>query len=115
MLLLPLIAGCIHRSPEDRVLAAFRETGLANARVADVADTTAAKCTALTAHVKYISGDTAVVGLFQDCATPAPTPPKGQNRISANAIRFETDYLVVRRKGQWKVVKPIGAGAMIAS
>ena len=113
MLLSLLIAGCLHRSPEDRVLAAFRETGLANERATGVTDTTAAKCTSPTAHVSYVRGDTAVVGLFQDCAPPAPPPPKGQNRISGNAVRFETDYLVLRRNGKWKVEKPISGGAMI--
>jgi len=77
-----------------------------------VADTTAVKCTSFTAHVNQITGDSAVVALFQDCIIPAPPCPT-QNCRSANAMRYQTDYLVVRRNGKWQVEKPIGGGAMI--
>ena len=106
-ILLLLLAACLHPSPESRILAAFREGGLASERTDHPADPRAAKCTAVKTVVKQIMRENAVVAVFQDC--PGPPCPSGQN-CTGNALRFETDYLMVRNYGRWKLCRPVSAG-----
>ena len=108
LMLLASVAGCVHRSPEARVLAAFRSSRFAANPVDSDRDTVARKCTATTAHVSSITGDTAIVSVFQDCV--GPPCPAGMNCMG-NVVRFETDYLVVRINGRWTVERPIAGGA----
>jgi hypothetical protein len=111
--MLSAVVGCIHRSPEQRVLAAFKDySGTRVERPMNAPDTNAAKCTPSQTGVAFIKGDTAIVKMWQDCA--GPPCPVGQNCMG-NVMRFETDYLLVRRNGKWTVERPVGAGAMVAS
>lgn len=108
-ILLLLLAACLRRSPESRILAAFRETDFEKERTDSPRDSTAAKCTAITTVVREIMRENAIVAVFQDCA--GPHCPSGQNCMGGNAIRFETDYLMVRSNGRWHVCRPIAGGA----
>ena len=65
----------------------------------------------------YISRDSAVVSLWQQCVAIPPTfCPTGQcNSIGGNALRFETDYLMIRMKRRWRVDRVVGGGAIMNS
>ena len=113
LLLVPAVAAaCLHRSPEDRVMAAFGEIPSSQPGVC-LMDNTAVNASKLVAHVSAINGDTAIVALFQDCIRrTAPCPPGFNCR--SGAVRFETDYLVVRRNGKWKLDRALGGATLIA-
>ncbi len=112
VLLTPL--ACMHRSPEAYVLAAFRKSGYTKPTDFEPRDTLASRCGEPTAHVASITGDTAIVSVFQDCIDRRVPPcPAGANCMYSNAIRLETDYLVVRRNGKWKVDRPVAGGTLI--
>ena len=98
-------AACVHRSPEAAVIAAFKEassqSGLQGARL----DSAARGCTSPATKVQLIAKDTAVLKYFQDCSGCPGVP-------SCGTLRYETDYLVLKRNGHWKVDKAVGGGVM---
>jgi len=100
-----LVGACVHRSQEQQILAAFGPLPVSHADQADTA--VASKCGAPFARVAMIKGDTAIVAVSEDCAaTPLPPRP-GTNFGPGGVLRFETDYLVVRVKGRWRVDRPV--------
>lgn len=103
------VTGCIHRSPEAQVLAALDHARIGGAAKASVADSTT-NCTALQTKLARLEGDTAIVRIWQDCASRCPT---GSNCM--NSVRLETDYLMVRRNGKWNVEHVAGGAAVIGS
>ena len=115
IVLLLATSACAHASPEARILAAFREAP--NIRVADnpERDTLAAKCGAPTTAVRLVRRDTAVVALIQDCIDRRLSAcPVGMNCMTPQGLRFETDYLVLRKNGKWKVDRAIGGASILA-
>jgi hypothetical protein len=96
---------CVHRSPEDRVLTAFREASLQQP-TRPPADSAGAKCTLLKPKVVFVSGDSAIVALRQDCASVASCP----TGFSCGMVRFETDYLMTRKDGRWRLEKAVAGG-----
>ena len=108
LMLLIMVAGCIHRSPETEVLAAFRKAGLQTIKRDTRVDSAAARCASPASSVAFVTRDTAIVKYFQDCAG-CPGPP------SCGVVRFETDYLVVRRNGNWQVERAVAGGAIQTS
>jgi len=109
LMLLIMVAGCIHRSPETEVLAAFRKAGLQTIQPENRVDSAAAaRCASPATSVAFITRDTAIVKYFQDCAG-CPGPP------SCGVVRFETDYLFVRRNGNWQVERAVAGGAIQTS
>ena len=107
MVLSPLLIGCVHRSPEARVLAAFREYRSPKQPADHAPDTSAAKCTSPRTSVAFIKGDTAIVALRQDCAAVTRCPAG----FSCGMVRFGTDYLMLKKNGKWSVEKTVGGGA----
>ena len=83
---------------------------MAAERTDQAAETTVAKCSAVRTVVKEIMRENAVVAVYQDCA--GPSCPAGQTCMGGNVLRFETDYLMVRSYGRWKICKPISAGVI---
>lgn len=115
ILLVPVI-GCLHRTPEQQVLAAFsRQTQLRN-QPADCSKdgaTLIAKGSVPQAHVSELKGDTAIVRVWYDCAWRKSPCANGQACTGGGVTRVETDYLVVRQDGAWKVERPISGGSVI--
>jgi hypothetical protein len=100
-------AACVHRSPEAAVIAAFNEasqTGFEGAHL----DSAARGCTSPATKVQFIAKDTAVLKYFQDCAGCPGVP-------SCGTLRFETDYLILKKNGHWKVDKAVGGGVIQTS
>lgn len=65
----------------------------------------------------FVSRDSAVVALWQECVAIAPTRcPNGPcNFLGGNTIRFETDYLLLRTKRGWRLDRAVGGGAIMKS
>ncbi|MFL5483938.1 MAG: hypothetical protein ACJ8AK_17285 [Gemmatimonadaceae bacterium] len=63
-------------------------------------------------RVRCITGNTAIVALVQDCIRQTPPCPPGLN-CQGGAVRFETDYLVVRTNGHWELKRAIAGGETI--
>ena len=107
--------GCLHRSPEQQVLAAFRKSDYTNPVDFEPRENSLSKCSAPMEHVSTITGDTAVVVVFQDCIDRRIPPcPAEANCMGGNAVRLETDYLVVKHSGRWRVDRPISGGILRA-
>ena len=103
--LLASAAACVHRSPEAAVRAAFNEARLLRGWPSARLDSAALACTSPSTKVEFIAEDTAALKYFQDCA--------GCPGIrSCGTVRFETDYLIVKRNGNWKVDKAVGGGTI---
>ncbi len=108
--LLLILAACVHQSPESRILAAFGEGMVRSERTDHPADTTVKNCGEVTTLVTNIMRENAVVAVFQDCTIARSPCPSGQNCLGGNAVRFESDYLMVRTNGRWKVCRAISGG-----
>src|SRR6266550_9120703 len=68
----------------------------------------------LGARVDTVMGDSAFVSVSRICTQFARKCPSGQACISwGGAIEYSTNYLVARRNGVWKVVKPLSGSAAI--
>src|SRR2546423_4426248 len=108
IVLLTDVAGCFPRSPEQAVIAAYKGD-----RASIAGDSLV--CTKPSAHrsAESMDRDTAIVRVFQDCVKPAPPRPAGPTFGNGSSVRVETDYLVVRRNGRWKVERPLAGGVSI--
>jgi hypothetical protein len=145
------VVGCLHRSVEDRVLAAFsREgpqilagdsvpqyvrfrddrsarvfSGLARNGIQVAPEGSVMLCPgvpqnglhgyAIEARVDEITGETAFGTLTSWCSWAIQKCPQGQVCVSmgGNSIQYSTKYLVSRRSGEWKVVRPLFGSASL--
>ena len=67
----------------------------------------------LSVHVYQVMGDTAFATLTWDC-NPSPPCPSGQLCGSMGIVRHMTNYLLVRTKGTWEIVRIVN-GAVLTS
>lgn len=66
------------------------------------------------ARVDTVMGDSAFASVLRVCTQFASKCPAGQACVSwGGAVEYSTNYLLARRNGVWKVVKPISGGQAI--
>ena len=66
--------------------------------------------------VDTMMGDSAYARVFMDCVRDRQRCPNGEKTCvtwRSGIVRMSTEYLLVRKKGEWKVAKPISGGETI--
>ena len=146
-----LLAGCLRRSPEERILAVFSDidaakmfAGQAAPDYVGFADATSERVLGnvmrdgryriapshqplycpgvpaegnhgylLGARVPTMMGDTAFATITLECAANSPCP-NGQLCASGGALEHQTNYLIIRTNGKWKLERALGGADVIA-
>jgi len=67
--------------------------------------------------VDTMMGDSAYARVFMDCIRRSQSCPHGEQSCwstHTGIVRMSTEYLLLRKKGEWKVARPVSAGEAMA-